>query len=730
MKKTIFFLTVLIPLYSQSSGIGCQDYNIFKPRDLSVNDILDLEADSSSIESKNIYNLSGNATLVSPEYAIKADKITLNKQLDLARSSGNIEFNDDIFSLTTSELSIEKSKNNENLLRTSKALFSIPNQRIRGKAEQISGTSNYKILNNAEYTKCPQGNSDWLISADQIRLNSLTNRGQADNATLKLLNLPIFYTPSIEWVLSGRGSGFLAPSYSSYQDTNSSKKGFSIEVPYYINIAADRDLLIGWKHLTTRGESLKFKYRQLLFNRELLKENGVVTDIRFLSRDKITNEDRWYFDNELNFEINDNTNIEIVNKRVSDKNYFKEIELEGTDTERLISYGHLRFYDADKQLRASLYSENEQVVNLGNFDYTKKSELNLDKNLLINNFINLNLNSTSTIFDHKNSLNNSVSRNDIKFKFSKNFGDLSYSTTPSLTLRNTYYDADGVNTNRFIYNLNIDSKAFFERNVDIDSNSYKQTLIPSINYSYIPKKDQSGIGNYDTESKNINNYESIFLTNEFIGSDKISNQNNFIFSLESEFINNNSGDTLLTLKAAQKFYLDDELLNSTGTFSQTDHTQRGFSDIQTFIEFEKFPLSYVNSLSIDPKAGNINGTNSTLKYSFNSENFINLSHIDYDNKEHVGLSGVIPMNQDLHLFFNINRNLTDNLTDRFSLGLANENCCLAYRFGFFKKHENNFKYSYDRVFEIVFKGLSTTTPSLRNRIEAEIPDYIADLDNL
>ena len=67
--------------------------------------------------------------------------------------------------------------------------------------------------------------------------------------------------------------------------------------------------------------------------------------------------------------------------------------------------------------------------------------------------------------------------------------------------------------------------------------------------------------------------------------------------------------------------------------------------------------------------------------------------------------------------------------DRLTLGIAKEDCCIAYRFAFFKKNLSSQNYSYDRAFEIVFKGLSSTTPSLRRRIEAEIPNYTGDLDS-
>ena len=35
---------------------------------------------------------------------------------------------------------------------------------------------------------------------------------------VKFYGVPIFYLPKYSWVLSGRGSGFLTPNYSSYTD--------------------------------------------------------------------------------------------------------------------------------------------------------------------------------------------------------------------------------------------------------------------------------------------------------------------------------------------------------------------------------------------------------------------------------------------------------------------------------------------------------------------------------
>ena len=102
-----------------------------------------------------------------------------------------------------------------------------------------------------------------MIDADQIELNLEKNRGVADNATVKFYGVPIFYTPKYSWVLSGRGSGFLTPDYSTYNETGRSEDSYSLRVPYYFNLAPDRDLLIALTYMSSRRFIYAVSYTHL-----------------------------------------------------------------------------------------------------------------------------------------------------------------------------------------------------------------------------------------------------------------------------------------------------------------------------------------------------------------------------------------------------------------------------------------------------------------------------------
>ena len=722
------YVLVLLAYYWSINAYSnyCANYSLFDKKILSTDGIALIEADLSSVENKNIYSLKGNASVISPDYALRADQITINKELKSASSSGNVKFNDQNALLTSQNLEITK-KENSNFIKANSAEYALPDQNIRGSAATLSGTSDLKTFNNATYTKCPVGNLNWNIDAESIVLNSKTNRGKAENAFLKLHGVPVVYTPSVEWVLNGKGSGFLAPSYSSYSDDGTSKKGYSVNVPYFLNIAPDRDILLGLNHLSTRGENLTAIYRQLIYDNSFWNKGRLETEVRYLENDDVSNKNRWLLDNKLNLSLNTNTNLTIQNTRVSDKDYFKEIALEGTSRERLISA--ININHQHDLFNTNFYSEAEQVVNSGGNNYTKALDLNLSKVFTLNS-IKFGLNNTSTSFKHKNPTNTEVFRNNSDIKISYIFKKLAYEITPTLSLINTNYQFDNLpNHNRFIYSSNITSKLFFEREFKIFDDDYVQTLVPILQYSYTPKKNQNLIPNFDTESIEDDNFEAFFSASSFVGSDKISNQNNFTLGIESEFINDNSGDTVLTLKAAQKFYVDDQIMNSSGSFVQSAESSRGYSDINSSLELNLPFITIEGNVNFNPSNMSSGNTRTSLNIRGDGRNILKLSYLDHDSTQSASLTSIYDLNETDHLFLRVDRNLSSKLTNKNTIGFTKDDCCLAFRFAFFKNHISSNKYNYERVFELVFKGLSSTTPSLKQRIEAEIPDYIGDLVN-
>lgn len=118
----------------------------------------------------------------------------------------------------------------------------------------------------------------WEIRAQQITHDAEERQLYFDNATFRVLNVPVFYWPFLRLPdpTVDRASGFLLPEFASSGDV-----GFGLKVPYFFAINDHSDLtLTPW--LTTRGSrSLEARYRRKLSFGEF-EINGAVTDDNLL----------------------------------------------------------------------------------------------------------------------------------------------------------------------------------------------------------------------------------------------------------------------------------------------------------------------------------------------------------------------------------------------------------------------------------------------------------------
>jgi LPS-assembly protein len=83
----------------------------------------------------------------------------------------------------------------------------------RGKANKllIEDRDRYRAIR-ATYTNCDVGDDDWYMKVQRLDIDRLRDVGEARNATLYFKEVPILYTPYMDFpVSSRRKSGFLPP---------------------------------------------------------------------------------------------------------------------------------------------------------------------------------------------------------------------------------------------------------------------------------------------------------------------------------------------------------------------------------------------------------------------------------------------------------------------------------------------------------------------------------------
>ena len=130
----------------------------------------------------------------------------------------------------------------------------------RGAAERMEflGPNHYRLFN-ARFTTCQPGQDDWFLEATQLELDYEVDEGKANHPRLRFFDHTIIAAPYATFPLENRRrSGLLTPYYS-----QTSTRGLEFGIPYYWNIAPERDATFTPVYMVRRGFQLKNHFRYL-----------------------------------------------------------------------------------------------------------------------------------------------------------------------------------------------------------------------------------------------------------------------------------------------------------------------------------------------------------------------------------------------------------------------------------------------------------------------------------
>ncbi|MDC1319041.1 LPS assembly protein LptD, partial [Candidatus Thioglobus sp.] len=747
------------------------DYQtLFPLEEFSTNaDSLEIEADQSELlEGK--YLLNGNVEVNSEKLYLAADDVEVSSIDNSLLATGNVRFQDEAYLITGDLLSATRDED-ENLIATATNAnyqdFGAGVGGANGYTESISKTSTSVLLKNSTYSLCPVNKNDWLIDADQIELNLAKNRGVADNAIIKFYGVPIFYLPKYSWVLSGRGSGFLTPNYTTYTDTatlpdasGKTKSSYSVRIPYYFNLAPDHDLLVALNYMSSRRFIYEGKYRQLIAPKlSPDHENSIWSlEAKYLPEDKVTSLKRWLvnFSNEM--DINDKTHLSAQYYRVSDPEYFKEIDRTNTNLETLKSFLKLTYEDEENSLSASVLTEDDQIVNAGVPGYTRALEGSISKTFVIDTNqaekksliknklkvenwkypnITISTNFVSTKFSHSLSTKESGLRTNGILNISRPFAIKYPAITPNANINLTKYSLENSpNINRTVFGSGLNVDFTINNKTRIFGYKANHRITPLISYNYRAKKVQGNIPIFDTEDKytDIISFADLTSGERYTGIDRITNANDITLSLESSYreVDALSEDKdLLNMRIAQTFYDDNEVVSAT---SSTDYeTRKRYSDIAASIDIALGKYVITNSAQFNPDTSKIVKKENSLSYTSNSRKFITVSLSKVGSSSGVieteKLYGAYPITDSIHFFGGLDKSVSTGITNSETTGLAYESCCWAFRVAHFKEDKGlgDGGFNYSTGIELVLSGLGSTSTPLKGRIENRIPGYTAKL---
>ena len=183
---------------------------------------------------------------------IKADRIDYYQPKDLAKAYGHVYINRAGNRFLGSELEMQLDAMDGYMLNPT---FYFLKGNGEGKAARMQFLNERQaVASKVTFSTCkrkpgPDWVPDWFMRADQIRFDQDENEGVATNGLLLFYGVPIMGAPSFSFPLnSERHSGFLPPTFAL-----NNLGGIEMSLPYYWNIAPNRDATITATPMTQRG---------------------------------------------------------------------------------------------------------------------------------------------------------------------------------------------------------------------------------------------------------------------------------------------------------------------------------------------------------------------------------------------------------------------------------------------------------------------------------------------
>lgn len=562
------------------------------------------------------------------------------------------------------------------------AQYQFISQAGRGYAQQLQASSQGLSLNSALFTTCPTEDNSWALHAKEINIEAEEGWGEARHAVFKVSDIPVFYLPYLTFPVNDqRRTGVLLPTLSSSQ-----KVGVEIELPYYFNLAPNYDLKLTPRYMSKRGLQLKSNFRYLTeqhngkLQLEYLHDDNEKADNfgpRYLGHlshiSDFTSEIRAYID------ITDVSDDAYLNDLGSD--YANQSDTQLLREASISHYG--------QNVHSQLKVQGFEI--LGNYDsaYSALPELQLKsaKPIAVLPNVNLAWQAQYAHFTNNNAEIRDADRVHLQPTIQIPFITPALEVTAQASLLYTYYqqtaadDITGIRAsiNRTVPKFSFHSRLNLERQYDWFGEPALQTFEPQIQYLYIPYRDQTDIGLYDT-TRLQDDYHGLFRQNRYSGLDRINQANQITLGWTSRFYDN-ADNELFRFSLGQIFFLEQPTITADNEDELTS-TESMLASELIWHWYRKWYFSTALQYDIDNEK--LIKSNASLDYRSGDKSLFQLNHrysraVSGLEIQQLGVLGATPISDNLQLVGSYYRDITNNRMIDASLGLQYESCCWAVR---------------------------------------------------
>jgi LPS-assembly protein len=510
--------------------------------------------------------LEGRAEVRREGTVLRGDRIVYTVATDEARIEGNARVFRDGAAFTGPSLRLQVDALTGEM---PEANFSYAPRRGRGTSKLIEflGPERVQALE-ATYTSCAPGDDAWWVRANRLEIDRSEELAVARGAAIYFQGVPIFASPYFQFPLGERRrSGLLTPSFGI-----NSTLGTEVTVPYYWDIAPNRDYTIAPRLMSRRGVLLQneFRYLEPTFRGRIGYDNIPNDAVTGSTRDNLSVQHEYANFSGVTAGLNYN--------RVSDDRFFVDFGRTIVSAaqavlpqEAFVAYNRRYLSGALRVSRnQTLQDPLAPIVK----PYERVPQLSLAGTRYDWHGADVALAVEATRFAHP-SLEEGY-RTIVNPSLSYPLLAPGWYFVPKLQWHYTAYGLDrerrpdDPRPTRSLPLASVDTGLVFEREGKIlFGEPSVQTLEPRLYYAYVPYRDQSRLPNFDSALADFN-FAQLFTENIFVGGDRIGESNQLTAALVARVFDPVNGGERLRAAVGQRYYFASQRVTLPGGTPRED----------------------------------------------------------------------------------------------------------------------------------------------------------------
>lgn len=628
-----------------------------------------------------------------------ADTVVIDQEQEHASFSGGVHMSGPGVALEAEQMELEYGQNRAEVTHTRYRLGG----GATGQARQLTRNAEGVFeAAEASYSTCALENPTWSLQAETLYIDPNEGQGEARNAVLRVGSVPVMALPWVGFpVGDARKSGWLTPEVGTSDDL-----GYSLELPYYFNLAPHYDAVLSARYMGRRGFQIRpsARYRT--------RHGAGTARAEYLS-DNESDDDRYLLHWRHSAVRPGGWDYQVNYTNVSDGSYLEYFKsgISGLTTTRLRQEARVAWRSDNWTVSAAMTGSDPlkgrseqwdrlpQVRAAGSFRMPS-SGLVLSPMLAVDVFRG-----------DLDALPVEGERYDAGLTVSRRFAGTGWQVTPRLQWRHTQYDLDfsdevkeaaalsgekleGTPT-RTLPIFSVDARARFERHLESGA---LQTLEPQLFYLNRQHRDHSDIPDFDSRRFELD-YDALFRGARAAGRDRIGGTDLVATGLTTRVIDPASGHLKLRAQVGRIWYF-----RSPGSLIKGGEGDDSKSAWAAQMEWRPTPQFQVRSaFRYDPdREGNdITWASHMIGWEGSNDERIQVRHIHRaGNVEYVGnpvlgepgepelkqadAQALLPLGDNWHLAFRYRYDLHEDRSLELLAALEHRGCCMTVGIGAWK----------------------------------------------